>query len=268
MKLIQTAAAVAISALFTSAAFAQAPAGWDRRDARQDHRIEQGVRSGQITQREEARLQQGAARIDRLEDRALRDGRVTAQERNRIDRAQDHQSREIYRQSHDGQTANRGYGPSHNMHAQTHRDANHGRPALHGQTHRDGNHGRPALHGQTHRDAYQDRHTSHGGRSSDVGNHGVGRMERGNFGAAHGETRGAAGSHVTRSETRTVAPVQSGRIDVRSGADARATRNEARTVTPVQSVRSEARSTQATQPARNTQGRAIQQASNETRTRR
>jgi hypothetical protein len=40
-----------------------------------------------------------------MEDRAVADGRVTTKERVRLEKAQDRQSRRIYRQKHDKQTA-------------------------------------------------------------------------------------------------------------------------------------------------------------------
>jgi hypothetical protein len=40
-----------------------------------------------------------------MEDKAAADGKVTKKERARIERAQDRQSKAIYRQKHDKQTA-------------------------------------------------------------------------------------------------------------------------------------------------------------------
>jgi hypothetical protein len=72
----------------------------DRREARQHARIRQGVRSGELTPGEAARLRQGQRHVDRMEDRAKADGVVTPRERARITRAQDRQSRRIYRLKH------------------------------------------------------------------------------------------------------------------------------------------------------------------------
>ena len=91
-------------------AFAQAPAkdpaatpGIDKRQAAQQQRIDQGVKSGQLTAREAARLEKGQARIQRMEERAKADGTVTKQERKRIQHAQDVESRKIAREKHDRQ---------------------------------------------------------------------------------------------------------------------------------------------------------------------
>lgn len=75
-------------------------------DARQDNqeaRIDQGVRSGELTAREAARLDAQQDRIERREARAKADGDVTAAERVRLHRAENRASRNIARQKHDRQ---------------------------------------------------------------------------------------------------------------------------------------------------------------------
>jgi Tfp pilus assembly protein FimT len=75
----------------------------DQRQTNQERRIEQGVKSGALNEREAMRLEKGEARIQKMEDKAAADGKVTLKERARIERAQDMQSRRIYRQKHDRQ---------------------------------------------------------------------------------------------------------------------------------------------------------------------
>ena len=77
----------------------------DQRQANQERRIEAGEKSGQLNQREAARLEKGQARVQKMEDKATADGKVTAKERARIEKAQDRESRRIYREKHDKQTA-------------------------------------------------------------------------------------------------------------------------------------------------------------------
>ena len=98
---------LAAVALRASPAFAQTTSTprIDQRQENQERRIEQGVQSGQLNQREAARLEKGQARVQTMENRAAADGKVTAKERARIERAQDKQSRRIYREKHDKQTA-------------------------------------------------------------------------------------------------------------------------------------------------------------------
>jgi uncharacterized membrane protein YebE (DUF533 family) len=93
------------SLLFGGSAYAQSMYSIDQRQDYQQNRIEQGIRSGQITQSEAYRLEQGERAIDRAQARARADGVVTQQERNRIDRMTDRQGQQIYRQSHDSQQA-------------------------------------------------------------------------------------------------------------------------------------------------------------------
>ena len=77
----------------------------DRREARQQERIGEGVESGQLTPRETVRLEHKEARIDRevKADRAANGGTLTPAEKARVNRQQDHLSRKIYREKHDAQ---------------------------------------------------------------------------------------------------------------------------------------------------------------------
>ena len=93
------------SLLVGGSAYAQSMYSIDQRQDYQQNRIEQGIRSGQITRSEAYRLEQGERAIDRAQARARADGVVTQQERDRISRMVDRQGREIYRQSHDSQQA-------------------------------------------------------------------------------------------------------------------------------------------------------------------
>ncbi len=84
---------------------AQADSLRDRQhDQRQ--RIEQGVHSGQLTRREQFRLNGREARIRHQEyrDRQEHDGHLTYGERRHFQREYNHDSRAIYRQKHDDQT--------------------------------------------------------------------------------------------------------------------------------------------------------------------
>jgi opacity protein-like surface antigen len=90
--------------LLSSTVFAQtATPRFDQRQANQERRIDQGVASGQLTQREAARLDKGQDRMQRMEDKAKSDGTVTRQERARLQHAENVQSRHIAREKHDRQ---------------------------------------------------------------------------------------------------------------------------------------------------------------------
>lgn len=94
-----------------------------QRDVNQQQRIEHGLKTGQLDTREAARLEQGEARVDRIEQRDLRDGSLSSADRAQIQRAQDRESRAIYRQSHDAQTGNPDSASSRRMQQDVARDA-------------------------------------------------------------------------------------------------------------------------------------------------
>jgi hypothetical protein len=71
-----------------------------QRDINQEQRIENGVKSGQLSNKEVGRLENGQARVDAREFRAGRDGHVGAHESQAINRAQNKQSARIYRLKH------------------------------------------------------------------------------------------------------------------------------------------------------------------------
>jgi uncharacterized membrane protein YebE (DUF533 family) len=75
----------------------------DQRQANQQQRIDQGVKSGELTGKEAARLEKGQQRIQKMEDKAKSDGKVMPKERKRIEKAQNVQSKKIYREKHDRQ---------------------------------------------------------------------------------------------------------------------------------------------------------------------
>jgi hypothetical protein len=100
---------ITLSLMATTAAFAQTTDSTntpriDKREARQEQRINQGVASGSLTEQEATRLNKGQTRVDNLEAKTEADGKVTAKERARIHHAQNKQNRHIKRQKHDRQT--------------------------------------------------------------------------------------------------------------------------------------------------------------------
>jgi hypothetical protein len=74
-----------------------------QRNVNQESRIEQGVKSGQLTNREVGNLERGQARVDRAEAHAGANGRVSANEQQRIQKAENKQSKRIYHEKHDAQ---------------------------------------------------------------------------------------------------------------------------------------------------------------------
>jgi len=106
MIVIRTLAFLGIAGLaFSAAAQTSSTPRVDGRQANQERRIEQGEKSGALNQKEAARLEKGQARIEKKENKAMADGKMTKKERKQIEHAQNQQSKKIYREKHDKQTA-------------------------------------------------------------------------------------------------------------------------------------------------------------------
>jgi hypothetical protein len=100
------AAAVAGSLLLASPALAGPPGKIARRKENQQDRIAQGVKSGQLTAGETARLERKEAGLNK-EIRGMRQedgGKLSHADRALINHQQNQLSRQIYRQKHDAQT--------------------------------------------------------------------------------------------------------------------------------------------------------------------
>lgn len=88
---------VMLATVLSASALAQNSRGIDRRQQEQRERIQQGVRSGELTRREANRLRFDQFQIRRQERRAEADGVLTARERFRINRNLNESSRDIRR---------------------------------------------------------------------------------------------------------------------------------------------------------------------------
>jgi hypothetical protein len=106
MKRLAISILAAASTLAVIPAAAQA-APWvsiNQRQANLDRRIDQGVRSGELTRHEAVRLRGEFVRLDRLEHYYRRTGGgLTLRERADLDRRFDRLSRQIRHQKHDYQ---------------------------------------------------------------------------------------------------------------------------------------------------------------------
>lgn len=97
--------AIAIAMVFAGGAFAQtATPNIDKRQANQEKRIEQGVKSGELTKNETARLEKREAKLQADKEKAKSDGVVTKKERAKLQHEANRDSKAIYRQKHDAQT--------------------------------------------------------------------------------------------------------------------------------------------------------------------
>lgn len=105
-------ALIAAGLLLTTGAFAQTTDAQTQkrlavdaqRNANQQQRIEQGVKSGELTPAETSKLEAGQARVERKEARAAADGKVTPAEQHSIQKSENRQSRRIHRKKHNAQT--------------------------------------------------------------------------------------------------------------------------------------------------------------------
>ena len=99
----QHAASQPISANDRSAGLKYNP---NTREANQDQRIANGLRTGQMTSGEAARADRTQSRIDQQvhNDRAANGGKLTGQERQQINGEQNAASRQIYNENHNGNT--------------------------------------------------------------------------------------------------------------------------------------------------------------------
>jgi hypothetical protein len=95
-----------------------------QRDINQESRIEQGLKSGQLSTGEAAKLERGEARIDRMESKALKDGHLSTQEAARIQGAQNRESAAIGRLKHNDVTGNPNSESSQRMQSDVQRNIN------------------------------------------------------------------------------------------------------------------------------------------------
>ena len=104
--------------------FAQSTATEAQRDVNQQQRIENGLKSGQLTTREAAKLEREEGRVDRAEANALKDGKLSAGEKARIDKMQDKVSQDIHAEKTNAQTGNPDSKSSKRMQADVQRNVN------------------------------------------------------------------------------------------------------------------------------------------------
>jgi len=67
-----------------------------QRNVNQETRIEQGIKSGQLTNREVGSLERGQAHVDNKEAKAAANGHVSSNEQHNIQAAENHQSKRIH----------------------------------------------------------------------------------------------------------------------------------------------------------------------------
>lgn len=121
-----TCLAVALTALISGGAFAQSnpTQSHTERDVDQQQRIEQGLKSGELTSHEAGALERQDAHINQMEAHDLKDGSISPAEQARLKAAQNHVSKDIYAQKHDAQLGNPDSKSSERMQADVQRNVN------------------------------------------------------------------------------------------------------------------------------------------------
>ena len=94
------------------------------RDVKQEQRIENGLRNGTITTRENSELQRDEAHVDRLQARDMKDGSLSNAEKARLDAAQNKTSRDIATARNNGIDGNPLSASSQRAQADTQRNIN------------------------------------------------------------------------------------------------------------------------------------------------
>ena len=174
MTLSNTAIALAVSALVAVPALAQTTSSEVQRDVNQQQRIENGLQSGQLSTKEAARLEKGEANIEKMESKAEANGNLSNAEKQRIQRAQNKESQEIYRDTHNAQTGNPNSASSQRMQADVQRNVN------------------------------QQQRIEQGVQSGQLTNREVGNLEKGQANVDRKEARAGANGHISANEQRNI----------------------------------------------------------------
>jgi len=105
LAIVLTGAAASLPA-FAQSQQAADPNEIHQRKENQQDRIAQGVKSGQLTPRETANLENKEAAINHetREDRKANGGKLTPAEKAKVNRQQNRTSRQIYRDKHNNRT--------------------------------------------------------------------------------------------------------------------------------------------------------------------
>lgn len=172
--------------LFSALAFAslalpvlaQTPGSEVQRDVVQQQRIENGLKSGQLTTREAARLEREEAHVDQAQTRALRDGTLSNAEKARIQNMQNKVSRDIRDQKHDAQVGNPNSASSRRMQADVQRNVN------------------------------QEKRIEAGVQNGSLTNHDVAKLERGQAKAERKQFRAGRDGHVSAHEQKRLKRVE------------------------------------------------------------
>jgi hypothetical protein len=173
MKRTLTALSAVVASAFGIAS-AQTTGTEVQRNVNQQERIEQGLKSGELSTKEAAKLEKGQARVQRLEAKANKDGTLTDAEKARIQKAQNVQSKDIARLKHNERTGNPDSASSKRMQADVQRNVN------------------------------QQKRIEQGVQSGQLTTHEAAKLERGQARVTSAEARAGADGHVGAKEQKRI----------------------------------------------------------------
>jgi len=172
-KIVSAVAIVAASS--TGAAFAQPTTATEvQRNVNQQQRIEQGLKSGELSTREAAKLEKGEAHVEKLEAKANRDGTLTDAEKARVQKAQNAESAAITNAKHNDVKGNPNSASSQRMQADVQRNVN------------------------------QQKRIEQGVQSGQLTKHETAKLERGQAHVDNATARAGADGHVGASEQKAI----------------------------------------------------------------
>jgi hypothetical protein len=174
MKSAAVCLGVIAAGLLSTAATAQAVQQDQQRDVNQQQRIEQGLKSGELSSREAGQLEREQQHVDKMEARDLRNGSISPAEQARLNAAQNKASGDIAADKHNGVTGNPNSASSQRMQADVQRNVN------------------------------QQQRIANGVQSGALTNHEVGSLERGQAHVDRKEANAAANGRVGAAEQRSI----------------------------------------------------------------
>lgn len=123
-SLLIAAFALAAGTSFAQSATQPPVAGDVQHNVNQQQRIENGLKSGQLSTKEAAQLEHQEAQVDKMEQKDLRNGSISPQEQAKLNAAQKQVSQDVYADKHNATTGRPDSASSQRMQADVQRDVN------------------------------------------------------------------------------------------------------------------------------------------------
>lgn len=175
MNLVKLTYAALATSVLSTAALAQTAAEQDQqRDVNQQERIEQGLKSGELSTKEAGSLERDEQHVDHMEAHDLKNGSMSPAEQARLNAAENKTSNAIYADKHNAATGNPNSLSSERMQTDVQRNVN------------------------------QQQRIANGMQSGALTNREAGSLERGQARVDRREANAAANNHVSGAEQRRI----------------------------------------------------------------